>query len=175
MKMFFALFVLALFPLCGFGQEAKVIALDAADAASVKSKWDAFKAAEKAWADEQERIRTKYLTVPYGDPEAGYADTSSLGFSTGTTSFILSRCDNLSLTNQPQQDSNCLAYQGPSKEEERKEEERRRKARYHRKGWDNGFQSSSDFRFIVPKAYQPSSNCATQFSTPAHCLGNVCW
>lgn len=177
MKLLFATLALFLFPIICFAQDAKVIELKPADAAMLKAKHDALQAAQKAYDDAQKEITHQYLEVGDGDPDAG--SFISIGGLTGSNlagsiTFITGPCNRLQVGAS---DAHCLQAKTPTEEEkkqnEKRAEEERRQYRYQRKGWENGFQSSPDFRFIVPKPYQqPAANCGTfQFNnmtpTPA--------
>lgn len=161
LALFAVLLILALFPTYCVAQEAKVIELKAQDAANLKAKYEALQAAQKAYADVQEQITKKYLEVGEGDPDAGSlvqgltAGNSAIWFNGSTL------CLNIG-------DNSCEYPHEPTQAEKEREKQERKKYRYYRKGWTDGFESSADFRFIVPKAYEPKSKpCETfEWGTP---------
>jgi hypothetical protein len=119
--------------LAGYGvnsQEAKVIALDSWDADQAHGAYMRLLAARKDWDDAQDRIIERYLRVGYGDPEAGMEAYSPVITNNGITWSLSDHITQKDLD---------------------KEVNRQKKASYHRKGWENGFVFSGDFKFIVPK------------------------
>lgn len=147
----YVIFVLALLigSMC-IAQSARVIALSDGDAANLKAKWDALKLAEKNWADAQEEVKAKYLTVPYQDPEAGYEynppTANGVSFASTTSS-----CWTYAENGRMVETEDC-------KKEQAAERERQKKARYNRRGWEYGFEFTGDFRYIVPKV-APVTSC----------------
>jgi len=145
------LFVFALLIVAGLGaQEAKVLPLKSDDSFEAKEAWYKLQDAQKEWDAVQSKVKEKYLLVPYGDKEAGNEILEPCSISNPCLS---SSTNVFTLTGRTHQLS-AVEEEAKAKREEqyRKEaEENRKTAHYQRKGWENGFQFSSDFKYIVPK------------------------
>lgn len=132
-------------------QEAKVIALDPVDSHVANEAWDNLQQAQKTWTDVQKLMTEKYLRVGYRDKEAGGEIYEGL---TGSASFISS--GNTVIWSSG---SGIPRTKAQVDKDERDYQERIRKAKYYRRGWEDGFQFTSDFRYIVPKAAEtPKQN-----------------
>ena len=145
--------VFLLFAVSVGAQSADVIELDRTDATEVRAAWTKLQDAQTKWDALHERMRQKYTLVKEGDPDKGNLSTfinPGTGIS-GTITFA-SGCNVISIT-PTEVAGDC--GKPPSKEElARQEKERKEYAdaheRYFRKGFENGFEFSKDFRFIVP-------------------------
>lgn len=115
----------------GIGQEAAVVSLDTQDQAKASQLYQQMKDAEKAWSMLQSEIESRYLTVAKSDPDASGNEYP------GDPVFTVSWCS-----------GDC----GVTKEASRK-------VKYYRIGFGSGFEFSKDFRFLVPKLYQPPAVC----------------
>lgn len=139
-------------------QEARVLELSRGDAYDVKQAWLNLQEAQGRWDGVQTRVKEKYLRVPYGDKEAG-SEISAFNTSTvlSGSSFFYS----LGHEPTPEERANLVIVE---QEAARERVDRRRHAMYERKGWESGFQFTSDFRFIVPKSTA---------TTPTQCWGGT--
>ncbi len=152
-----------------YAQEAKVISIERKDSEIAGEAWKNLQHAQKTWDHVQEVLRDKYTVVPEGDKDASNTVISSSLVGTNATIFCADQILSMSGT------------QLVSKEELAKchgEQEKERKARppsmTYRRGWENGFVFSSDFKYIVPKSPLPAPPNQWQYmSTPVsdgHCF-----
>jgi len=133
--------VMLLFCMPAMAQTAKVIQLDAKDSQQAKEKWDALQKAQADWDAEKQSIKEKYVLVKQDDPDKG------------NESIWLNGRGNITVytTSCASGGESCLS---PEERQKRKADEDAH-YRYYRSGFENGFQLSKDFKFVVPDAPPP--------------------
>lgn len=140
-------------------QEARVIELSKNDTYDVQQAWLNLQSAQRQWDAVQQRVTDKYLRVPYGDKDEGrevVGGALSITSGTFTMGNVLWSSGSSVEPTPKEQAALELAAQEAAKERE----DRRRHAMYERKGWENGFTFTDDFRFIVPKSAPIYVPCA---------------
>ena len=176
------LFVLLAVALSCVSQTARVIELKPEDAQMVKSACEKLDAAQKAYDDAVDRVRQEYTVVLEGDPDAGatwVADKDESGFlvGSGTTKWVtvggyLTWRDDDPCTRSLESVA-CLTNRlrdAKALEAEGKKPKPRIRGHYKRRGWENGFEFTPDFRFIVPKPEPPLAQPGPWNSTaPNNC------
>jgi hypothetical protein len=129
-----------------FGQEAKVLQVEPADATKAQELYEKMQQAEKDWKDYVEATKEKYLTVPYDSPERGN-QTYERPSNTTTALFSGSGCI---LWGTMAGESNKCEQERESRMKQREKEDKLKP--WHRAGWESmEFEFSKDFKFIVPK------------------------
>lgn len=136
-----------------YGQTARVIPLSPEDAQTVKAKWDALQAAQKAWNEEQDQIAKKYTYVKRDDPDASGSMTP-MAFSLTTGAFrVTTTAYGLVTVVDP-----CKNPKTPGDRQACADQKKAEAAeRYFRKGFEEGFEFDKEFKYIVPKT--TTQNC----------------
>lgn len=168
-----------------YSQTAKVVPLSQADVDRVKAAYEAKQKADADWQAMQTEIEHKY--VSYSREEIDYGTSGAFAISgTGSSSTVLAwdgsalrmvstepdPCEHSRKWDVPP-DALCLAYEKVQAEREakrkadreeadRKEQERlkalpRKTVYFLKPGWQNGFEFSDGFQFIVPRPEPPST------------------
>ncbi len=120
-------------------QTAKVVQLSPADAAEAKSLYEQKAAIEKKIADLQERISHQYVSDEKVYPTSICISGVSVLHPDGTTtSFPSVPCTTLKPTPEQEKASHYFTIKS---------------------GWENGFEFSDEFKFVVPKAYKEPTSC----------------
>lgn len=133
-------------------QEAKVISLQEKDSRIAKEAWENLQQAQQTWEHVQDLLNQKYLQVPWDDPQRGNHEIANNvwpAYSGLNWVSTVSDCHVLQLN--PQTDERKARCSKEEAQERLAYDEARKKARYYRQGWENGFQFSYDFKYIVPK------------------------
>jgi hypothetical protein len=158
-----------------WAQDAKVIELTPADAVKAEQVYQAKQKADQAWKDEQKELAERYTVVDEKDSDASNTLVDSIF---GTVSGVASiqppcfagtsdpnyKCPDTIGTNCHQEATNppgqtvCGPTETPAPSKPF--------VHYYRQGWQNGFDFSKDFRFIVPKPDEAPKNT---------CPPNVMW
>ncbi len=169
------LFALSLFIAVSLGaQEARVISLESKDTTVAREAWENLQHAQATWAHLQEVLRDKYTVVPEGDKDASNTVISSglIGNSTSCGIFLnVNKDQTVSALTDIEK---CRAEQGKYHKEH--------PSLTYRRGWESGFEFSSDFKYIVPKPaavpsqglFCPCSIIPTQ-SMQLNSTGNQCF
>jgi hypothetical protein len=146
-------------------QTARVIALTPADTTEVSDKYEALQRAQKDWDDLQLKIKEKYTIVSSDDKERGSSYSGWLIINSGAAlssgSFLIGGGDNHCETAEEK-----LARKKLEAKQEQDYKEYIKNMRYLRLGWEDGFEFTKDFKFIVPK---------TRAVEPCKGLGCVVW
>jgi len=138
------------------GQTGKVVAVSPADAAKARGLHAALKTAEGAWQTFRQRIERDYLTTT--DLQAGsnvnWTDTKDAQFS----AVSIHRCETAILRVAGTLDE----YDSPLCVEWRKQHPPKPQPppRYKLQGFEDGFEFSQDFRFVVPAAKESAPPCS---------------
>lgn len=142
-------------------QSANVIEMAPADAVKAQAAWNRLQQAQKDWNMVKQKLGEQYTMVKHRD-DPGSSGVSTLIYEasgTGVSGVFFGGTKTSTV---------CLngACPGPSKEELAKQEVERQAyndahLRYYRIGFTDGFEFSSDFKYLVPKSpVEPHQNCS---------------
>lgn len=149
--------LLVMVAVCTVGQEARVVQLSDEDARSAKLSWERLQKAKSDWEVTSAFVKAKYLQVPVTDAEAGSrVILNSLNGGGGPTTMCADQIVGFAGTMPSVVELAKCHHQQVA-------EAAKHPAMTYRRGFENGFEFSSDFKYVVPTAKVAPRPLPSQF------------